>query len=150
MCIRDSPLPVPAPIKVLTSAAEMPEFKLGVEPLESIAGVPESVAVIVSVSPTTAVLTLVPPVIVNVSLLLSATAVPESDATFLNMFWLEPLSVFVIVTVSVAPATVDIPVPCASVTVLPLVIVCAEPEPPVISKEVKPPGIVAQVLSPLR
>ncbi len=45
-----------------------------------------SVAVIVKTSPTTAVLTLLPPTIDKVSLLLSATAVPESDAMFLNMF----------------------------------------------------------------
>jgi hypothetical protein len=43
-------------------------------------------AFIVSTSPTTDVVTFVPPEIVKVSLLLSATAVPESDATFLNMF----------------------------------------------------------------
>jgi hypothetical protein len=45
-----------------------------------------SVDVIVKTSPATEVVTFVPPTIDNVSLLLSATAVPESDATFLNMF----------------------------------------------------------------
>ena len=43
-----------------------------------------SVAVIVSVSPLTDVVTLVPPAIVSVSVVVSATAVPESDATLLN------------------------------------------------------------------
>jgi len=33
---------VPAPIRVLISLAVIPEFKVGVEPLESIAGVPVS------------------------------------------------------------------------------------------------------------
>jgi len=41
---------------------------------------------------------LLPPNIESVSLFVSATAVPESERTFLNMFWLEPLSEFVIVT----------------------------------------------------
>ena len=36
------PLPVPAPIKVRISAAEIPVFKLGVEPLLNTAGVPVS------------------------------------------------------------------------------------------------------------
>ena len=88
----------------------------------------------------------VPPASVIVLLLVILCEAPESPA---NVKLLKG-KVLVIVTVSVAPATVDIPVPCASVTVLPLVIVCAEPEPPVISKEVKPPDIAAQVLSPLR
>ena len=45
-----------------------------------------SVDVIVKTSPLTAVEAPPAPMIVKVSLLLSATAVPESDATFLNMF----------------------------------------------------------------
>ena len=36
------PLPVPAPIRDLTSAADIPEFKLGVVPFDKIAGVPVS------------------------------------------------------------------------------------------------------------
>jgi len=50
-----------------------------------------------------------------VSLLLSATAVPESEATFLNIFCDEPLSVFVYVTTKLfvaKPVTVSLkPVP---------------------------------------
>jgi len=42
--------------------------------------------VIVKISPLTAVEAPPAPTIVKVSLLLSATAVPDSDATFLNMF----------------------------------------------------------------
>tara|TARA_R100001086_G_scaffold232224_1_gene153359 strand:- start:2 stop:373 length:372 start_codon:yes stop_codon:yes gene_type:complete len=49
------PEPVPAPIKLLTSAAVMPLFKLGVEPFDKIAGVPVSgellVIVIVALLP---------------------------------------------------------------------------------------------------
>ena len=56
------------------------------KPIPALLCVFVSVDVIVNTSPTTAVVTFVPPTILNVSLLLSATAVPESDATFLNMF----------------------------------------------------------------
>ena len=41
------PLPVPAPIKLLTSAADIPEFKDGVDPLDRIAGVPVSLTLAV-------------------------------------------------------------------------------------------------------
>ena len=66
-------LDVPAPIKVLTSAADIPLFKLGVVPLDRIAGVPVSdtfpllvvmfdacVVDIVVVSPAIALLAVVP------------------------------------------------------------------------------------------
>jgi len=57
-------------------------------------------------------------------LLLSATAVPESEATFLNIFCDEPLSVFVYVTVNVLPANPvtasDNPEPAAKTRFLPL------------------------------
>ena len=54
-----------------------------------------------SVSPLTDVSIKVPPEIVSVSVFVSATAVPESEATFLNTITSEPLSVFVKVTVCV-------------------------------------------------
>ncbi len=58
---------------------------------------------IVRVSPTTAVLILVPPNMLSVSAVLSATAVPSSETTFLNILKgataVEPLSVLVTVNV---------------------------------------------------
>ena len=41
------PLPVPAPIKVLTSAPVIPLFKVGIDPSLKIAGVPVSVTLAV-------------------------------------------------------------------------------------------------------
>ena len=55
------PLPVPAPIKDLTSAAVIPLFKLGVEPLLNIAGVPVSLTTPKLVLAPDAVLEPVPP-----------------------------------------------------------------------------------------
>ena len=45
------PLPVPAPISSLTSAAVIPVFKEGAEPLDSIAGTPVSGDEFVIVTP---------------------------------------------------------------------------------------------------
>ena len=71
-----------------------------------------SVEVIVKTSPTTEVETLVPPKIDKVSLLLSATAVPELDNTFLNIDCEEPLSEFVIVIApEVPPPLIPVPAP---------------------------------------
>ena len=64
--VPSTKLLVPAPIKVLTSASVIPVFKLGVEPLDVIAGVPVSdtlalfVAILLSiVSKSTACVTLI-------------------------------------------------------------------------------------------
>ena len=88
------PLPVPAPIKLLTSAADIPEFKDGVDPLDRIAGVPVSLTlavlaviavawalVIVVVSPALAVDAVVPiarlEVPAPIRLRTSAALIPE-------------------------------------------------------------------------
>ena len=62
------------------------------------ADTPELSCCIVIVSALADVDKSLPPTIVSVSLLLSATAVPELVATFLKIFCDEPLSVFVYVT----------------------------------------------------
>ena len=70
--------------------------------------------------------TLPAPTIDNVSLLLSATAVPESEATFLNMFCDEPLSLFVTVTVPEVPPPL-IPDPAVTPVISPTLVVYPAP-----------------------
>jgi len=70
------------------------------------------------VSPLTDVDKSLPPTIVSVSLLLSATAVPELEATFLKIFCDEPLYVFVYVTAK--PDTLSLnPLPALNVKLSP-------------------------------
>ena len=91
-----------------------------VRPVPAVYSVLSFADVIVKISPLTAVEAPPAPTIDKVSLLLSATAVPESEATFLNMFWLDPLSV--LVNVAAPEEMFDvIPVPVGFIYIKPTV-----------------------------
>ena len=70
----------------------------------------------VNVSPTTAVVTFVPPAIISVSVVVLATAEPESPVTVSHKFWSTLGLLLVIVKVSPATAVV-MPVPPETVNV---------------------------------
>jgi len=145
----DDPFPVPAPIRVLISAADIPEFNDGVVPLDKTAGTPVSdtflllftiavacAEVIVVVLPAIAVVDVVPitklevplPVPAPIRDLTSAPDIPvfkEGVEPLDNIAGL-PVSGNVLVIVIVPPLLVDvisdvIPVPWAIVKVSPLV-----------------------------
>ena len=103
------PLPVPAPIKLLTSAAEIPLFKLGVEPLLSIAGVPVSLTTPKLLLAPDAVLEPVPPLATDKS-------VPDQSPLLIESV---PPNVIVPVEVMVPPVKVNpftLPVVATDVT----------------------------------
>ena len=87
---------VPAPIRVLTSAAVIPLFKLGVEPLLSIAGVPVSFTTPKLVLAADAVLAPVPPLATDKS-------VPDQSSSLIESV---PPNVIVPVDVIVPPVSV--------------------------------------------